>query len=126
MKVDVVIAGGGPAASSAAIALRRHGLTCAIVERGDSGGARAGESLAPSVKPLLDALGLDLERDGHLPCYGHRSTWGSDVPAETCFDFNPYGHGWHLDRARFEARLASLADCPRVECGGHAAALTAA
>ncbi|HKS21259.1 MAG TPA: hypothetical protein VJZ76_00560, partial [Thermoanaerobaculia bacterium] len=72
------------------------------------------ESLAPSVKPLLDALGLDLERDGHLPCYGHRSTWGSDVPVEMCFDFNPYGHGWHLDRARFEERLAELAGCPRL------------
>jgi len=126
VKVDVAIAGGGPAASSAAIALRRRGLTCAIVERGDGGGAKVGESLAPSVKPLLDALGLDLERDGHLPCHGHRSRWGNDTPVEMCFDFNPYGHGWHLDRARFEERLAELADCPRLECGGHAAALTAA
>jgi len=125
MKVDVAIAGGGPAASAAAIALRRHGLTCAIVERGDGSGARVGESLAPAAKPLLDALGIDLARDGHLPCHGYRSVWGSDTPAERSFDTDPYGHGWHLDRQRFEERLAELADCPRllntrvldVECG---------
>ena len=113
MKVDVAIAGGGPAASAAAIALRRRGLSCAIVERGDGGGDKVGESLAPTVKPLLDALGLDLERDGHLPCHGHRSTWGSDVPVEMPFDLSPYGHGWHLGRRRFEERLIGLADVPR-------------
>jgi len=114
VKVDVAIAGGGPAASAAAIALRRHGLTSAIVERGDGSGARVGESLAPAVKPLLDALGLDLARDGHLPCHGHRSIWGSDTPAEMPFDLSPYGHGWHLDRRRFEERLAELAGVPRL------------
>jgi len=113
VKVDVAIAGGGPAASAAAIALRRHGLTCAIVERGDGGGAKVGESLAPAVKPLLAKLGLDLARDGHLPCHGHRSTWGSATAVEMCFDLNPYGHGWHLDRRKFEERLAQLADVPR-------------
>jgi flavin-dependent dehydrogenase len=131
VKVDVAIAGGGPAASAAAIVLRRHGLTCAIVERGDGRGARVGESLAPAVKPLLAKLGLDLAADGHLPCHGHRSTWGSGVPVELCFDSNPYGPGWHLDRRKFDERLAELADVPRftntrvldVECGGHAAAL---
>jgi len=114
VKVDVAIVGGGPAASAAAIALRRHGLSCAIVERGDGGGEKVGESLAPAVKPLLDALGLDLARDGHLPCHGHRSVWGSATPVEMCFDVNPYGHGWHLDRRRFETRLAELAACPRL------------
>jgi flavin-dependent dehydrogenase len=109
----VAIAGGGPAASAAAIALRRHGLSCAIVERGDGGGDKVGESLAPSVKPLLAALGLDLERDGHLPCHGHRSVWGSDTPVEMPFDLSPYGHGWHLDRRKFEERLAELAGVPR-------------
>jgi flavin-dependent dehydrogenase len=138
VKVDVAIVGGGPAASAAAIALRRRGLTCAIVERGNGRGARVGESLAPAVKPLLAQLGLDLAADGHLPCYGHRSTWGSDVPVELCFDSNPYGHGWHLDRRKFDERLAQLADVPRftnvewggppppAATGGHAAALTAA
>lgn len=113
MKVDVAIAGGGPAASASAIALRRRGLSCAIVERGDGGGEKVGESLAPAARPLLDALGLDLAGDGHLPCYGYRSVWGSDVAAERSFDTDPYGHGWHLDRRRFEERLAEMAKCPR-------------
>lgn len=114
MNVDVAIAGGGPAASAAAIALRRHGLTCAIVERGDGSGEKVGESLAPAAKPLLAALGLDLARDGHLPCHGHRSIWGSNTPVEMPFDLSPYGHGWHLDRRKFEERLAEIADVPRL------------
>jgi flavin-dependent dehydrogenase len=114
VRVDVAIAGGGPAASAAAIALRRRGLSCAIVERGDGGGEKVGESLAPPAKPLLEALGLDLARDGHLPCHGHRSVWGSDTPMEMPFDLSPYGHGWHLDRRRFEERLVALAGVPRL------------
>jgi len=113
VKIDVAIAGGGPAASAAAIALRRRGLSCAIVERGDCSGEKVGESLAPAAKPLLDALGLDLARDGHLPCHGHRSVWGSDTPVEMPFDLSPYGNGWHLDRRKFEERLAELAGVPR-------------
>jgi len=106
MKVDVAIAGGGPAGWSAAIALRQRGIRCAVVTRDDGGGDKPGESLPPSAKPLLAQLGIDLEADGHLPCLGHRSVWGSDEPVEMPFVFSPYGHGWHLDRRRFEASLA--------------------
>jgi len=107
MIYDVAIAGGGPAAAAAALQLARAGLRAIVVERGDDSGDKPGESLAPAAKPLLEQLGIadDLPRDGHLPCHGNRSVWGSDRVDELPFVFSPYGHGWHLDRRLFERRL---------------------
>ncbi|HYR27837.1 MAG TPA: tryptophan 7-halogenase [Thermoanaerobaculia bacterium] len=104
---DVAIAGGGPAAAAAALQLARAGVRTIVVERGDDSGDKPGESLAPAAKPLLEQLGIadDLLRDGHLPCHGNRSVWGSDRVDELPFVFSPYGHGWHLDRRLFERRL---------------------
>jgi flavin-dependent dehydrogenase len=104
---DVAIAGGGPAAAAAALLLARAGARTIIIERGDDRGDKPGESLAPAAKPVLERLGVwdDLTRDGHLPCHGNRSVWGSDRVDELPFVFSPYGHGWHLDRRRFERRL---------------------
>lgn len=107
MIADVAIAGGGPAAAAAALLLARGGLRVVVVERGDDRGDKPGESLAPAARPLLERLGVweDLARDGHLPCHGNRSVWGSGQVGELPFLFSPYGNGWHLDRRRFERRL---------------------
>ena len=80
MKFDVAIAGGGPAAAAAALVLGRAGMRAIVVERGHDRKDKPGESLAPAARPLLQRLGIwdDLARDGHLPCHGNRSVWGSD------------------------------------------------
>jgi flavin-dependent dehydrogenase len=106
---DVVIAGGGPAASAAALTLARHGLSCAIIERRDDVGAKPGESLPPSARPLLEQLGIEELGDEHLRCHGNRSIWGSQHVDELLFELTPYGHGWHLDRRRFERLLIDRA-----------------
>src|SRR5262249_53882438 len=46
---------------------------------------------------------------GHAPSPGTASAWGHEDVAEHHFIFNPYGNGWHLDRRRFDAMLASAA-----------------
>ena len=108
--IDVAIAGGGPAASAAALTLARHGLSCAIIERREDEGAKPGESLPPSARPLLAELGVgELLTDGHLPCHGNRSLWDSDDIDELSFELTPYGHGWHIDRRRFERLLIDRA-----------------
>ncbi|HEV7919802.1 MAG TPA: tryptophan 7-halogenase [Thermoanaerobaculia bacterium] len=111
MRFDVAIAGGGPAAAAAALLLARGGLRVVVLERGDDRGDKPGESLAPAARPLLERLGGwdGLAEDGHLPCHGNRSVWGSDGVDELPFISSPYGHGWHLDRRRFERRLNQLA-----------------
>jgi flavin-dependent dehydrogenase len=101
-----VIVGGGPAGAAAAIALARHGQRVLLVDD-NAGGFKVGEALAPAVRPLLRDLGV-LGRflaDGHLPCYGNVSAWGSSEAQFTDFVFNPHGHGWHVDRVRFDAML---------------------
>jgi len=73
---------------------------------------RIGETLSPLARVPLTQLGV-WERfiaEGHAPSPGILSEWGQIEPSEEHFIFNAYGHGWHLDRARFDAMLASAAE----------------
>jgi flavin-dependent dehydrogenase len=91
---------------------------------------RVGESIPPDTRLLLDRLGVTerFEADGHEPCLGSCSAWGDAELGYNDFLFNPHGHGWHLDRRRFDASLAAEAEaagadvaagweCKRVERG---------
>jgi flavin-dependent dehydrogenase len=72
---------------------------------------RVGESLAPAARPLLRDPGV-LDRflqDGHLPRHGNLSAWGTAEVHASDFIFDPHGHGWQLDRARFDASLRDAA-----------------
>jgi flavin-dependent dehydrogenase len=82
-----------------------------LIERQEESPARIGEALPPAVRRLLIDMGLidAFMEQGHLPCYGNRSIWGRTAPAETDFLRDPEGHGWHLDRARFDAWLRHAA-----------------
>ncbi|QEH38126.1 Putative FAD-dependent oxidoreductase LodB [Aquisphaera giovannonii] len=110
MEADVVIVGAGPAGSAAALALA-PARRVLVVERHEQVPDRIGDSLAPAARRLLVDLGVweDFLRDGHAPCYAARSTWGSGAVTErdTLGDLD--GHGWHIDRRRFEARLRAAA-----------------
>jgi flavin-dependent dehydrogenase len=104
-----VVLGGGPAGCAAAIALRRSGAgTVVVAESGTYESDRIGESIPPDTRRLFARLGLleAFEREGHEPCYGSCSSWGSDVLGYNDFTVNPNGSGFHLDRRRFDAFLA--------------------
>lgn len=108
----VAIIGGGPAGSACALTLAQQGVRDVLmVEAGDYSAFRIGESLPPSANRLLHALGLTsafLEQ-AHAPCHGSCSYWGSDRRGYNDALMNPLGHGWHLDRARFNRLLAEQA-----------------
>jgi flavin-dependent dehydrogenase len=55
---DVVVVGGGPAGSAAAIACATRGLRVRLYERGTFAGDRPGETLHPGIEPLLTQLGV--------------------------------------------------------------------
>ena len=110
MEVDIFILGAGPAGCCAALNLAPFYRTL-LIDRNPVPSPRAGESLPPAANQLLRDMGLleEFKRQGHLPYYGNRSRWGSDVLRETDFLRNPMGHGWHLDRQAFEFWLRKKA-----------------
>ena len=107
----VVVVGGGPAGAAVAITLAHRGLRPIILESRRGPELKVGECLPPSAGPILKQLGLNdnLQAEGHLPSYGNRSVWGAAAPVERDFIFGTQGHGWQLDRLKFEAALANRA-----------------
>lgn len=114
----VAVIGGGPAGSSCALALANAGVSdILVVEASSYSGFKVGESIPPESRMLLRSLNIDdafLTRH-HEPCYGSCSYWGSDKRGYNDFLLNPHGHGWHLDRSRFDAFLAAQAHAAGVE-----------
>jgi flavin-dependent dehydrogenase len=107
---DALVVGGGPAGAAAALMLTKLGWSVCLVDVGGQS-IKIGESLPPAATPFLRDLGLwdSFLDEGHLPCYGNVSAWGSDELAQTDFIFDPNGIGWHLDRTRFDAFLRNAA-----------------
>ncbi len=109
--IDYLVIGGGPAGAAAAIVLAEAGASVQLVGRARLPGQQFGESLSPGCAGLIHQLGLwpSFERDGHLPCYTHRSAWNSDELAVHDLIRDPRGHGWHIDRNLFERRMLERA-----------------
>lgn len=110
IETDVIIIGAGPAGSTAALNLAAT-RRVVMVERRPDIPPRIGESLVPAARRLFTDMGLwpSFEAEPHAPCYGNRSVWGSNEPIDSDFLRDPDGHGWHLDRARFDAWLRVVA-----------------
>jgi flavin-dependent dehydrogenase len=113
-RFDVAIVGGGPAGCAAGLSLRAHapGLSAVLIEASEHEGPRVGETLPPPARDLLAHLGVWTAfcRQGHAEVCGTAAAWGAPVPYENDFLFSTRGNGWHLDRAAFDAMLASEAE----------------
>lgn len=109
--MPVVIAGGGPAGASAAIALCNLGIDCMVINNGKKGSFTPGESLAPNTIIALQQLEADhiLQSADHISYTGNEVVWGSDEARSRYFFNEPFGNGWHLDRCLFEQQLLAVA-----------------
>lgn len=108
--VDVAVIGGGPSGAVAAMVLARGGTSTLLIDRPAAMHALA-EGLPAGAKPLMKSLGLwdTLATDGQLVSHGNRSAWGSAGIHENSSVADPNGHGWRLDRRRFDTRLRAAA-----------------
>jgi flavin-dependent dehydrogenase len=110
---DVAIIGGGPAGSAAALALSRYtNRRAVLIEGSEYGAMRVGESVSSGIAPILAYLGVGdlLSEQEHLAALGNVAAWGSATASSRDFLFTAGGHGWLLDRAVFDAALASAAE----------------
>lgn len=104
--VDVVVVGGGPAGSAAAIRLARLGRSVVALERSGHDEPRLAEHLPPSVRPVLWDLGVIEPTRGRSN--GVTMSWGDAAVRYSDYLFDPYGHGYHVDRSGLDADLAAV------------------
>jgi flavin-dependent dehydrogenase len=122
--VDIAVLGGGPAGSAIAIKAAQLGHTVCVIERGcGPRHCQYGQSLAPSILPLLDVLGVrDAVEAARFPrLSGVLVLWGENVPRFREFES---GRGFHIERGVFDAilregaiRFGAVVLCPAVVVG---------
>jgi flavin-dependent dehydrogenase len=106
LDLDVLVVGGGPAGAACAIRLAQVGARVAIVEASDFSHFRVGETLDPSLGPLLLRLGVKIDaQQWSAPCSGVAAAWGQPNAPQRPSMLNPYGRGWRVDRKTFDRTL---------------------
>ncbi len=108
---DVIVIGGGPAGATCASYMAMHGHSVLLLEKSKFPRYRLGESLLPSMMPILEDFGL-IEKMEALE-FPHKTggsfSWGKDdEPWSVIFaenPFLPYQYAYHVDRGVFDAVL---------------------
>jgi len=112
LSVDVLIVGGGPAGSAAAVACASNGLSVLLCEAEAFPRPRVGEALHPGAESLLRQLGVAdrLADVTEARFEGVEIDWAGDHRFEA-FGADAEGpwRGFQVDRARFDALLLDRA-----------------
>ncbi|KAF9070233.1 hypothetical protein BDP27DRAFT_1220967, partial [Rhodocollybia butyracea] len=111
----VIIVGGGVAGCATALSLAKSNTTASflLVDDAEPSTFKIGESLPAEASRWLqylcptlpNELAQDTIKGIHHHCAGNASVWQSPELHETFAMMNPFGSGWHLDRAVFDECL---------------------
>ncbi|POX36229.1 FAD-binding protein [Streptomyces sp. Ru73] len=107
-ETDVLVVGGGPAGATAATLLARQGHQVRVLERERFPRYHIGESLLPSLLPVLDVLGARevIEAHGFVRKTGAFYGWGGQ---EWSLDFDqphrPAAYSFQVIRSQFDQLL---------------------
>jgi flavin-dependent dehydrogenase len=112
---DVVVVGGGPAGSTAALRAARRGLSVLLLEKGRHPRFHIGESMLPRTLRLVRELGLEdrLSLIPQVPKYGATFVMGDDdKTSDFWFPPGPRGEepfAFNIERAPFDRMLLDAA-----------------
>lgn len=106
-ETDIVVAGGGPAGATIAARLAALGYRVVLLEKHRFPRHRIGESLTPTILPLLDFLDVraEVEAAGFLRMAGHSVCWGSAAPRTAHYSPDRRRRGFQCVRATFDRIL---------------------
>ncbi len=106
-----MVAGGGPAGATIAHQLAGFGYRVVLIEKRRFPRHQIGESLTPSILPLLDFLGVrtQVEQAGFLRMAGHSVCWGSSLPRTAHYSSDQHWRGFQSVRADFDLILLNHA-----------------
>lgn len=111
-KTNILVIGGGPAGSTAAGLLAREGFQVTVLEQAQFPRYHIGESLLPTILPILDLLGVreKVENFGFQRKHGAYLEWGSETWA---LDFGElsgnYTHAFQVKRDEFDLMMLNHA-----------------
>jgi flavin-dependent dehydrogenase len=110
LEADALVLGAGPAGCTTALNLARF-MRVLVVDKGGTPGTSIGECLPAAVNRLLRDMRLydSFVAQEHLPYRTIRSVWGDGAQWEQDEMRNLDGHGWYLDRRRFDTWLREIA-----------------
>lgn len=108
---DVLIVGGGPSGTSAALSILQHSsLSVILTDNTAFDVSRVGEHVDASLFKLLSYLEIekdDFEADSFIEGYNSLAAWGNEVITSRSSIHNPESKSFQLDREKFDLLMLS-------------------
>ena len=115
-KATLIVIGGGPAGSVAALSAARRGLSTILIEKHQTMPFKIGESLLPGSMRILESLGAlaAIENGGFMKKYAARFV-SPDKVVNQRYDFQgkllkDHSSAFHVERSRFDELLLNEAE----------------